>query len=112
VRQICPASLGHQPGNKKALRRCRDEFAFEVDYQICGACRIGWVEQPYTLPIYQRHGLAAAGLAALRAEHPGFAWHTLGGHIDGSPAFWDRVGTDVPGGYRPRGVCPHITAGG
>jgi hypothetical protein len=45
-----------------------------------------------TLPAYQRQGLAAAGLAGLRAEHPGFAWHTLGGgHIDGSPAFWDTV---------------------
>jgi hypothetical protein len=30
------------------------------------------IEQPYTLPRYQRCGLAAAGLAALRAEHPGF----------------------------------------
>jgi len=63
------------------------------------------------LPAYQRRGLAAAGLAALRAEHPGFARHTLGGHIDGSPAFWNTVGADVPGGYRQRGVCPHISAG-
>lgn len=90
----------------------RDEYAFEVDYQICAVCRTGWVEQPYTLPAYQRRGLAAAGLAALRAEHPGFAWHTLGGHINGSSAFWDRIGADVPGGYQPREVCPHITAGG
>lgn len=76
------------------------------------AAKIGWVEQPYTQPVYQRRGLAAAGLAALRAEYPGFAWHTLGGHINGSPAFWDTVGADVPGGYRQRGVCRHITAGG
>ena len=81
-------------------------------WRMRAACRVGWVEQPYTLPDYQRQGLAAAGLAALRAEHPGFAWHTLGGHIDGSSGFWDCVGTDVPGGYRPRGVCPHVTAGG
>jgi hypothetical protein len=53
------------------------------------------------LPVYQRRGLAAPGLAAPRAEHPGFAWHTFGGHIDGSPAFWDCVGAEVPGGYRP-----------
>ena len=26
----------------------RDECAFEVDCQTCAACRIGWVEQPYT----------------------------------------------------------------
>lgn len=90
----------------------REGFVFEVDYQLCPTCRIGWVEQPYTLPPYQRRGLAAAGLAALRAENPGFAWHTLGGHIDGSPRFWDTVGAGVPGGYRPRGVCEHVTAGG
>jgi hypothetical protein len=51
------------------------EFAFAVDYQVCPRCRLGWVEQPYTLPRYQRGGLAAAGLAALRAEYPGLAWH-------------------------------------
>ncbi len=90
----------------------RDEYAFAVDYQVCARCRIGWVEQPYTWPIYQRRGLARAGLAALRAEHPGYAWHTLGGHINGSQPFWDRVGTDVSGGYRQREICPHITIGG
>ncbi|GAB3866634.1 hypothetical protein GCM10029963_79260 [Micromonospora andamanensis] len=45
-------------------------------------------------------------------ENPGYTWHTLGGHIDGSPAFWDTIGADVPGGYRPRRVCEHVTAGG
>jgi hypothetical protein len=84
------------------------EFAFAVDYQLCHRCRIGWVEQPYTQEPYQRHGLAAAGLAALRAENPGFIWHTLGGHINGSAGFWDRVGADIPGGYRPRSVCEHV----
>ena len=48
----------------------------------------------------------------MRAENPGYAWHTLGGHIDGSAAFWDIVGVDMPGGYRQRGVCEHVTAGG
>jgi hypothetical protein len=70
------------------------------------------VEQPHTLPAYRRRGLAVAGLAALRAENPGFSWHTLGGHIDGSPAFWDTIGEDVPSGYRPRGACKHVTVGG
>jgi len=90
----------------------RDEFVFAVDYELCGRCRIGWVEQPHTLEPFRRRGLAAAGLAALRTENPGYRWHTLGGHIDGSPAFWDTIGTDIPGGYRQRGVCEHITAGG
>ncbi|WP_262013699.1 hypothetical protein [Micromonospora sp. Mcm103] len=90
----------------------RGEFVFEVDYQLCHRCRIGWVEQPHTLPAYRRRGLAGAGLAALRRENLGYAWHTLGGHIDGSSAFWDTVGADVPGGYRPLPVCEHVTAGG
>lgn len=88
------------------------EFAFEVDYQICRRCGLGWVEQPYTLPKYQRCGLATAGLAALRADHPGLEWHTLGGHINGSPPFWAATGAGVPGGYQPRGVCPHTEPGG
>jgi hypothetical protein len=85
------------------------EHVFAVDYETCATCRVGWVEQPYTLDPYQRRGLAAAGLAQLRAEHPGYAWHTLGDHMNDARAFWNRVGADVPGGYRPRWVCPHIT---
>lgn len=95
-----------------AADRDREDVAFAVDYQICCRCELGWVEQPYTPPQYQRRGLAAAGLVALRTENPGLSWHTLGGHIDGSPAFWTRAGTGVPGGYQPRGVCDHVTAGG
>src|SRR4051812_2346444 len=49
----------------------RGGFAFAVEYVICPYCNIGWVDKPYTLEQYQRRGLAAAGLAALRNEHPG-----------------------------------------
>ncbi|MBW0115665.1 hypothetical protein I4J48_10410 [Pseudonocardia sp. KRD-169] len=70
------------------------------------------MEQPYTTPEYQRCGLAAAGLAALRAEHPGFAWHTLGGHLADSRAFWAAVGAGVEGGYQQRYVCVHVSPGG
>jgi hypothetical protein len=47
---------------------------------------------------------AAAGLAALRAEYAGLAWHTLGGHFNDSRAFWAAVGAGVPGGYQQRDV--------
>ncbi|WSJ58820.1 hypothetical protein OG756_12890 [Streptomyces sp. NBC_01310] len=87
------------------------EFAFSVDYQLCHRCRLGWGEQPYTLPECERCGLASAGLAALRIEHPNMTWHTLGGHLAESKAFWAAVGADVPGGYQQRRLCPHITAG-
>ncbi|KPM52674.1 hypothetical protein ACG83_30150 [Frankia sp. R43] len=60
---------------------------------------------------YQRCGLASAGLAALRADHPGLSWHTLGGHARSSQPFWAAVATAVPGGYQQRGVCPHVTTG-
>ena len=86
-------------------------FAFAVDYQTCARCRLGWVEQPYTYPPYQRHGLARAGLAALRVEHPGLSWHTLGGHFRASRPFWDAVGIGVPGGYRQRKLCAHAMRG-
>jgi len=52
-----------------------------VDYQICRRRGLGWVEQPYTGPRYQRCGLAAAGLAALRPEYSDLERHTLGGHF-------------------------------
>jgi len=87
------------------------EFAFAVDYEVCRRCRLGWVEQPYTMPKFQRCGLAAAGLAALSAEHPGFAWHTLGGHLGDSRSFWAAVGAGVEGGYQQRGVCQHVSSG-
>jgi hypothetical protein len=41
------------------------EPVFEIDYEVCQRCGIGWVEQPYTLPAFQRRGLASAGLASL-----------------------------------------------
>jgi hypothetical protein len=82
---------------------------FAVDYQICRHCQLGWVEQPYTDPPYQRCGLASAGLAALRAEHPDLGWHTLGGHFPDSQAFWTTVGTGVPGSYHSDNSA-HISA--
>ncbi|WP_433358708.1 hypothetical protein [Streptosporangium sp. CA-115845] len=95
--------------------RCRAAYlnaepAFAVDYRLCRRCRLGWVEQPYTLPQYQRCGLASAGLAALRREHPGLTWHTLGGHFASSRPFWAAVGTDVQGGYQQRPVCLHLVS--
>lgn len=82
-----------------------------MDYQVCRQCLLGWVEQPYTDPRYQRCGLAGSALAALRAEHPGMRWHTLGGHFRDSELFWSAVGAEVAGGYQQREMCPHLSAG-
>jgi hypothetical protein len=87
------------------------EEIFAVDYQVCRRCLLGWVEQPYTDPRYQRCGLARAALAALRAEFPGLAWHTLGGHFRDSEPFWSAVGAEVAGAYQQREMCPHRSAG-
>jgi hypothetical protein len=46
-------------------------FAFAVDYQICRACGLGWVEEPYTETEFQRSGLARGpGRAALGLPGP------------------------------------------
>lgn len=102
---------GERQGWRERAANLEGEFAFSVDYQVCPDCQLGWVEQPYTLPEYQRCGLASAGLAALRIEHPGLSWHTLGGHLRDSKRFWEAVGAEVPGGYQQRSLCAHITAG-
>lgn len=98
-------------GTGKRAANLNGQQAFAVDYQICRRCRLGWVEQPYTMEKYQRCGLASAGLAALRADHPSLSWHTLGSHARSSHPFWAAVGTDVPGGYEQRGGCRHVTTG-
>ncbi|CAL9496438.1 hypothetical protein SUDANB99_03340 [Streptomyces sp. enrichment culture] len=98
-------------GWRQRAANLQGEFAFAVDYRICHRCRIGWVEQPYTLPQYQRCGLSIAGLATLRAEHPGLSWHTLGGHLTESRGFWAVVGRDALGGYQQRPLCLHVEAG-
>lgn len=89
----------------------RDDPVFAVDYRICRRCGLGWVEQIHTLDPFLRCGLASAALAALRREHPGSSWHTLGGHFRASRPFWAAVGQGVPGGYRQREVCPHVPRG-
>jgi hypothetical protein len=102
---------GERPGWRERAAVLDRQPAFAVDYQVCRRCRLGWVEQPYTDPPFQRCGLARAGLAALRIEHPGLSWHTLGGHFADSQAFWTAVGTGVPGGYEQRPLCPHVRPG-
>jgi hypothetical protein len=100
---------GERPGWRTRAANLDDHsFVFAVDYRVCGICRIGWVEQPYTNPRFQRCGLAGAGLVALRLEHPGLSWHTLGGHFRESRPFWAAVGAEVPGGYQQRRVCQHV----
>jgi hypothetical protein len=85
------------------------EPVFEVDYEVCRRCGIGWVEQPYTVPAFQRRGLASAGLASLRRDHPeAVAWYTLGGHLRDSRRLWDGAGDGVPGRYRQRDLCEHV----
>ncbi|GGK81887.1 hypothetical protein Sme01_62660 [Sphaerisporangium melleum] len=86
-------------------------FAFAVDYQVCRTCGLGWVEDPYTEPVFQRSGLARTALTALRSDYPGLSWHTLGGHSRQAVPFWDAVGAAVPGGYTQRRPCPHIETG-
>jgi hypothetical protein len=100
-----------RPGWRERAAYLDGEELFAVDYEVCGRCGLGWVEQPYTDPEYQRCGLAAAALAALRSEHPGLEWHTLGGHFRDSDPFWWAVGADVDGGYTQRDICPHRTTG-
>jgi hypothetical protein len=99
-----PSLLGVRgsPGWRMRAAYLTDEEVFAVDYTTCGPCRIGWVEEPYTVANLERCGLASAGLAGIRADHPGLAWHTAGGHLRDARLFWDTVGGDVPGRYRPR----------
>jgi hypothetical protein len=100
----------NRPGWRQRAAILDGAEVFAVDYEICGRCRMGWVEDPYTDPSCQRSGLARAGLAAVRAKYPGLEWHTLGGHFVEAQAFWTVAA--VPGGYIRRKVCPHITIGG
>jgi hypothetical protein len=86
--------------------------AFVVEYVVCPRCRVGWVDKPYTIERYQRGGLATAALRALRAEHPGMAWHTGSGHMRSSKAFWAAVGAGVEGAYRQRELCIHVSRHG
>ncbi|MFF5085034.1 hypothetical protein ACFY36_49020 [Actinoplanes sp. NPDC000266] len=97
--------------------RCRQAnlnggMAFVVEYVVCPHCRIGWVDKPHTIKRYQRSGLAAAALRALRAEHPGVVWHTGSGHSGSSKAFWASVGSGVEGGYSERELCVHVARQG
>ncbi|MFI6031872.1 hypothetical protein [Amycolatopsis magusensis] len=99
-----------RPGWRERAANLDGQQIFAVDYLTCAPCGIGWVEQPATEPDYRRCGLARAALAAVRTEHPGLTWHTLGRHLSDSRAFWIAIGTDVPGSYTPRRLCHHAHA--
>lgn len=100
-----------RPGWRERAANLDGEAAFAVDYTVCASCGLGWVEQPYTMEEYQRCGLAAAGLEALRHENPGLSWHTLGGHFRDSRPFWAAAGAGVPGSYQQRETCTHVPGG-
>ncbi|MGX1025552.1 hypothetical protein RKD37_000010 [Streptomyces ambofaciens] len=104
--QDTPSS--ERPGWRERAANLAGDVAFAVDYTVCAACRLGWVEWPYTMAKYQRCGLATAGLEALRLEHPGLSWHTLGCHFQDSRPFWAAAGAGVPGSYQQRETCPHV----
>ncbi|WP_078651233.1 hypothetical protein [Streptomyces xylophagus] len=107
--QDTPSS--ERPGWRERAANLDGDVAFAVDYLVCARCGFAWVEWPYTMGKYQRCGLAAAGLEALRLEYPGLSWHTLGAHFRDSRPFWTAVGAGVPGVYQQRETCSHAPAG-
>ncbi|MER7245820.1 hypothetical protein [Kribbella sp. NPDC000426] len=79
-------SYGRAGWRERAAYLGGDEI-FAVDYGVCDHCAIGWVEEAATADGYTRPGLATAGLAAIRASHPGITWHTAGCHLKGLESF-------------------------
>ncbi len=68
-------SSSERPGWRERAANLAGDVAFAVDYTVCAACRIGWVEWPYTMEKYQRCGLATAGLEASSTPAcPGTPW--------------------------------------
>lgn len=84
------------------------ELAFEIEYVVCKACDMGWVESPYAYEGFKRRGLASAALCALRDAYPGLEWHTGGGHFRDAEPFWGAVSAGVHGGYTQRARCHHV----
>jgi hypothetical protein len=102
------ASFEHRTWRTRAAY-LRGAEVFGVDYVVCAVCRLGYVDNPYTVDTLQRCGLASAGLAAVRSDNPGIAWHTYSGHLGfEAEGFWSAIGKTVPGGYIHRALCEHI----
>lgn len=101
----------NRPGWRVRAVRLHNDEIFGVDYNTCHRCRLAWVEEPATPGPYRRCGLAKAALAALRGEHPGMQWHTLGGHLSDAIPFWEVVAAGVPGGYTKHPICRHRRIG-
>jgi hypothetical protein len=103
-----PAGHYERTGWRIRAAYIKSNVAFEVEYEVCNLCKIGWVESPHTHEGYKRCGLASAALQSLRRAYPGLQWHTAGGHFRRAKPFWDSVGMDVPGGYTQQKRCPHV----
>ena len=103
-----PAGAYEREGWRIRTAYAGSDMAFQVEYVVCAACGIGWVESPYTYEGYTRCGLASAALRALRRAYPGAEWHTAGGHFRDSKPFWAYVSEGVPGGYTQLDRCLHV----
>jgi len=101
----------NRPGWRVRAARLHDDEIFGVDYNTCRRCGLAWVEEPATSEAYRRCGLAKAALAALRGEHSGMHWHTLGGHLSEAIPFWEVVAVGIPGGYAKHPICRHRRTG-
>jgi hypothetical protein len=103
---------GDRPGWRTRAAYLEGDMVFSVGYVICRPCALGLVEWPNTDQRVRRCGLATAGLAALRADHPRLPWHTFSGHSGADAAsVLGAVGGGVRGGYvqwQRDGSCERI----
>ena len=53
--------LANRPGWRERAAYLDGGEVFAVDYQVCRGCGLGWVEEPYTVPDYQRCGSLRQG---------------------------------------------------
>lgn len=82
-----------------------------IDYNACHTCQTVLLNEIGIIASEQNHGLGRRVIEALRADLPGYRWHTTPAKTRSRP-FWNRLQHAHPGEYHTSGTgpCGHLEA--
>ena len=108
VRAALPTPRG-DAGPQKAILQVGAIPIGSMDYQLCGACRLGYIRKIEVDSRYQGYDIGTCAVLRLWRRHRGFGWYTSV-HYDTAGTFWTNLARRTGSAFTAdaRGGCPHM----